>query len=1427
MVDAKQVGVIGDQDVRVRQPHGRGVRISRLYTQAGRDPFDDVQWESRTARITNPDGTVVFEMKDVEVPASWSQTAVDIAASKYFRKRGLPGVGKETSVRAMVSRVADAIVGAGKRLGGYFAGEEDAQALRDELCYMLVHQIGAFNSPVWFNCGLAESYGIKGEPSGTWCWNPATDSFEQAPDAYTRPAVSACFILSVEDDLMDIAEHVQREMRVFRFGGGAGMNASKLRAEGEPLSGGGTSSGVMSFLEVFDKSAGAIKSGGVTRRAAKLVALDADHPDIEKFVEWKAREEDKVRALVAAGWSSDFNGEAYRTVSGQNANNSVSVPDEFMKAVVADGDWNLKWRRDGKVARAVKAKQLFRKIAEAAWKCADPGLQFSTTMNKWHTIPSAGRIVATNPCAEYLSINDSACNLASLNLLKFMDWRDGEWRFDVDSYAHACRAFIIAMDILVDHASYPTAKIAKNAHDYRQLGLGYANLGAAIMAQGVAYDSPAARSFAASVSAIMSGAAYATSADLADSKGPFPGHAANAGYMGKVMRMHQDAAFSIGAEGPLGDVLASSAKQWWTEAVARGVDHGYRNSQTVVIAPTGCLDPSTLIVTDRGLVRLGSLGDMDGMKWQPLEARVATNEGPRRADKFYVNGAVESVVSVETSSGYRIRGTPQHRLKVVTSSGAWEWRRLGDLEEGDVVPLQMDNMVGDPRIVQLPPLEQPYHVNRGSGQKSPPSMTADLAEFVGFFMGNGSMHEKGVRLSVCDDDPDVLEHLRTLGGKLFGIEAAIEPSEGCTTLYFNSVRLRRWMAAAGLDKTPPADGAAGKGWDARVPGAVLATNDRKVYAAFLRGLFEADGTITVGVPDVGNKSRAFISDVKSMLLAMGYPTTLKTDLSGIGKANVYRLRLVNRTYCERWLKDVGFIGVRKRSGVMVETSMTGKNDRIPVSEETLDRLVPPGSERRMAIMSAYSGRGSLPRETLVALNEEARDADVSSLLDFYFDEVVSAELGSIEPTFDISVPDNVTYVANGFVSHNTIGLLMDCDTTGLEPDFALVKGKKLAGGGFMKITNGSVDRALETLGYPGTARAAAVDHVLEHGTIEGAPGIDPAHYPAFDCAVSPRKGGRAIEPMGHVRMVAAIQPFLSGSASKTVNMPESTTVEEIEQIYLESWKLGLKCVSVYRDNCKASQPLAAAGKKDEKKEEAKGPEPRPQAAPRTERRRLPKKRYGFTQEARIAGHKVYVRTGEYEDGALGEIFVDTAKDGAAFRSLMNSFAIAVSIGLQHGVPLDEFVNVFTFTKFEPSGPVSDHPNIKNATSIVDFIFRLLALEYLGRTDLVQVPPEEQQRDVGDVAEKIPHAPTEKAKAAMKVVEAVKEAVKDAPPAAITAAYQSAYRAIVNGKNGNGNGNGKHGPKQSGSEFCSNCGGMTVRTGTCTTCLTCGTAGGCG
>ena len=1094
------------------------MRIDRRYTRAGQSPYAEIPFRKATSEIRNPDGSVVFRAADIDVPEAWSQVAVDILAQKYFRKAGVPAklrpieentvpswlwrsVADEAALQSLpeadrftgerdARQVFDRLAGTWTYWGwgqGYFDAEDDARAFFDELAYMLATQKAAPNSPQWFNTGLHWAYGIDGPSQGHFYADHKTGEVRPSESSYERPQPHACFIQGVSDDLVNeggIMDLWVREARLFKYGSGTGSNFSMLRAENEKLGGGGKSSGLMSFLKIGDRAAGAIKSGGTTRRAAKMVIVDIDHPDIEAFIDWKVKEEQKVAALVtgskivskhlgavmkactqceASGdacfdpernpalkreikaarkalvpdayikrvvqfarqgftridfpvYDTDWDSEAYLTVAGQNSNNSVSLTDTFLRAVENDEDWSLTARITGKVTKSLKARDLWEKIGEAAWASADPGLHFNSTMNDWHTCPAGGRIRASNPCSEYMFLDDTACNLASANLLTFYDRKAKH--FDVEAFEHLNRLWTVVLEISVLMAQFPSKEIAELSYRYRTLGLGYANLGGLLMTMGLSYDSARGRALAGALTAVMTGVSYATSAEMAAELGPFPGYADNAESMLRVIRNHRRAAHgeAAGYEGlgiapvaldhaniPQAD-LGAHARAAWDRALALGQAHGYRNAQATVIAPTGTI----------GLVM-----DCDTTGIEPDFALVKF--------KKLAGGGYFKIINRAVPDGLRALGYRE----------------------------------------------------------------SEIAEIEAYAVGHGTM----------------------------GQAPAINPG---------TLRARGFT-------------------------------DEKI-AAVEKGLKSA-------------------FDIKFVF---------------------------NRwTLGEDFLRDVL---------------------RVPAE--------------KMA-----------------------------------------------DPAFEL----------------------------------------------------------LPFLGFSKREIEAANTHVCGAMTLEGAPFLKTEHYAVFDCA-NPcgRTGKRYLSVESHIRMMAAAQPFISGAISKTINMPNEATVEDCKAAYLLSWRLALKANALYRDGSKLSQPLNAALISDEEDEEdvvealiqapaaAKAAIAAERIVERVieriervrSREKMPDRRKGYTQKAVVGGHKVYLRTGEYEDGRLGEIFIDMHKEGATFRSLMNNFAIAISLGLQYGVPLEEYVEAFIFTRFEPAGFVQGNDAIKNATSLLDYVFRELDVSYLGRSDLAHVSPSE-------------------------------------------------------------------------------------------------------
>jgi ribonucleoside-diphosphate reductase alpha chain len=1326
----------------------RSCAVRRYFTIPGRDPFDEIEWEIRDAFIPGKDGPV-FEQKGVEFPKFWSQTATNIVAQKYFRGR-MSSPERESSVKQMIGRVVTTI-GAWGRQGGYFVDEEEAETFEAELKAILVNQLASFNSPVWFNVGFEE-----------------------------RPQSSACFILSIEDSMDSILDWIRREGTIFRGGSGSGINLSKLRSSHEQLSKGGYASGPVSFMRGADASAGTIKSGGKTRRAAKMVILDVDHPDVEEFIWCKAHEEEKARVLEAAGYDMTLDSPDWASIQYQNANNSIRVTDAFMEAAAAGEDWNLTARTDGTVIKTIPARELLRQAADAAWRCADPGVQYDTTINSWHTLPNTGRINASNPCSEYMSIDDSACNLASINLMKFRR-EDGE--LDVEAFTHAVDTVFLAQEILVGYSSYPTPEIERNAKAYRQLGLGYANLGALLMSRGLPYDSDEGRAYAAAVTALMTGRSYRKSAEAAARMGPFAGYQPNAAAMLGVIAKHRAAVANIEDPESVPDELLSAARRSWDDALDMGEVSGYRNAQATVLAPTGCLVGDSLILTSRGLVRLRTLGDPVGAKWQPIDIAVATDDGPRSATEFYVNG-FERVVSVETGRGYRIQGTATHRIRVVDADGEWAWRRFGDLREGDRVPLMLNGLVGEPQEVNLPPLGELYWTS-DHRTRVPRTVTAELAELVGYFMGDGSLHAKGLRFCVSNKDEDVVARLVELGTELFGLNAHVDDKRGYTEVSLNSVPLVLWWEACGFAKLPPAADHVGKGWHAQIPDAVLHTNDREVYAAFVRGLFEADGTTNNGYVSWSTVTEQFSRDVQTLLLTLGFVTTRKVDDAGSnwGPHGRYVLRLLNVSAADRYLEEIGFISSRKTQTLATgDHRQAARHDHVPVNRALIDELAPESDALRKSMLIGLARRGDVSRRSATALLERAESPELDRLLAFYYDDVAAIEVLDDQPTYDLSVPDNVTYVANGFVSHNTISFMMDCDTTGVEPDFSLVKTKKLVGGGEITIVNKTVPMALERVGYAPAEVDQIVAFIDDRNTVVGAPFLKTEHYPVFDCAV----GERAIHHMGHVRMMGAVQPFISGAISKTVNLPEETTVDEISQLFIDAWKLGVKAIAIYRDNCKVAQPLS-------KKKDAVTAAPPP--VPKQERRRLPEDRTEIGRKFRVGDYEGYIHVGLYDDGTPGDIFVDIAKEGTTLAGLMNSFMISVSLGLQYGVPLEVYVSKFAHMRFEPSGQTND-TDIRVAKSLVDYIFRWMGKKFLD--------PDTQQ-ELGIMSAEVRKRLAE----AHDILDGNGNGFDSAeanptPPPGQTALFNAWEDAVE----------------------CAKCGGRMVRTGSCYTCRDCGHNTGC-
>ncbi|QXD13914.1 intein-containing adenosylcobalamin-dependent ribonucleoside-diphosphate reductase [Rhodocaloribacter litoris] len=1045
--------------------------------------------------------------------------------------------------------------------------------------------------------------------------------------------------------------------------------------------------------------------------------------------------------------------------------------------------------------------------------------------------------IAVHNCSEFMHPDNTACNLASLNLRKFQK-EDGT--FDVERFRAATRIFITAMEILVDNAGYPSKQIAYNSHLLRPLGLGFANLGALLMAMGLPYDSDEGRAVAGAIMAIEHCEAYARSAEIAANKkiGPFPAYPENAESMLEVMRMHRAAVEDIHPSCPA--YLKEAARQSAARMIALGERHGYRNAQATVLAPTGCLVGGSLVSTDRGLVRLTSLGDPHGAPWQDTSFRVFTDEGVKEATKFYVNG-IALTRKIRTRSGYSIQGTHQHRIKVIDpETGHWVWKRFSDITPGDIVPMAMNTLIGEPREVTLPPLGELYWT--GDHRTGVPrTVSPDLAELVGYFMGDGSLHAKGLRFCVSEQDEDVVARLRYLVETLFGLEAHVTPKQGYVEVGVHSVPLVLWWEACGFAKRPPSDDHTGKGYMPFIPDALLHTNDPGVYQAFLRGLFEADGTLLEGVPALCTAHEAFAQEIQSLLLALGYPTHTRHDQGGRGDTT-YVLRLKNRGYNDAFAREIGFIGGRKREAVAgAATRGSAKGDRIYVDRALVEELVPAGSTHRDAVLLSLRRHGAVPRQRLEQIYKETRDERLVRYMGYFYDVVEANEDGGEQLTYDLSVPENVTYVANGFISHNTIAFMMDCDTTGIEPDIALVKYKLLAGkgDGMLKIVNRTVPEALHRLGYDEAAITRIIAYIDEHDTIEGAPDLKEEHLPVFDCAFKPFKGTRSIHHLGHLRMMAACQPFVSGAISKTINVPEEATVEDIADAYMQGWKLGLKAVAIYRENSKRSQPLStSAGGNTKGKEVASGDgmatEDEPQIVEKVVekvvykpvRKRLPDERPSIAHKFSIAGHEGYLHIGLYPDTKMpGEIFITMAKQGSTISGLMDAFATSISLALQYGVPLEDLCNKFSHMRFEPSG-FTNNRQIPIAKSIMDYIFRYLSLKFLGQ--MKEEDTVNPKQAVAEVVDRSGPATDEKQmdmfEDGQKPVDALVGSTVEAFFAAAERAHArqtatpdpyAAETGTTSFKN------------QEDAPPCPNCGSITVRSGACYACPNCGSSSGCG
>jgi ribonucleotide reductase alpha subunit len=1434
-------------------PNPVGIRVARLFTAKGHDPLESFTFVKRSSKIATSDGSIISQMASVEVPVSWDQTAVDILVSKYFRKAGVPQydtdgnpltddagaqiLGPECSLRQVIARLTNAWSIWGQR-GRYFATEDDLYAYRDEMSYMLCDQMAAPNSPVWFNLGLFEAYGIIQTPDGSWYVDPQDEIAKQSAHRYERTGLNACYISRVEDELVgpgSIFEFAEREARLFSQGSGSGANMSLLRAAGEPLSAGGVTSGVMSFLKFLDSAAGAIKSGGTTRRAAKMVILESSHPELLDFVWAKAKEEKKAEALIREGYGGGFEGEAVSSVAYQNANHSIRLNVGFMQALADDGTWEFTRRTDGSVAGTIKARDLFHQIAAAAWECADPGVQFDDIINDWGTASATERIRGSNPCSEFVYLDDTACNLASLNLVKFYD--DKTQAFNVDAYEHAARLWSLTLEIQVTASHYPARIISERSYRHRPLGLGYANLGALLMRAGLPYDDPRSRSVMAALTAIMHNQAYATSAELAVAVGPALAWDENKNSMARVIRNHGRAALgtlrdpedtyeelTVIPQEIDHDDLATTPFANLTpsviEAAKRAADApaGYRNMQVTVLAPTGCVVGSTMVDTTTGLSPIEALGDIDGPQWQDIaDVEVATGTGVSPAAQFYVNGVAETL-RVTTSSGRSLVATPEHRIRVIDDSGEWAWARLSDLEPRTRVPVATGR-VGESQTIYLLPAT-PETTNM-----LPPVLDENLAELIGYYTGAGYIEEGSMVLTAVDGAvrTRLLEIIDTMG-------LTHTPNDPVNPQAIHVFEVSGQWLLNGLDA--PSE-------QRQVPKPILHANNLDITAAFLRGLFATASHDSALV--LTTYSVLLDAQVRYLLSQLG----IRTSTPGLEDTLSLHISIATRYYLDKFLSRVGLFVPELNMSLDRPDEEYPRDDLVPLPDSLVreiftkwDALAPSFEDRLNAFRETFPG-SLVPRsfadELYVATYDPQKvegkentytlsfNATLEKTLSFLYESVTSIEPAGTALTYDLSVPGVLSYVANGFVSHNTIGLVMGCDTTGVEPDFSLVKNKKLAGGGYMRIANDSLVPALRALDYdkaqidtivthalgtqtlhgptpingvrlrlaglptssidaaqeavpttfdlaqafaphivgadvyadyPGVengyelllALGFSADAIAEsstaiygHLTVEGAAELKDEHLAVFDCAVECGDGTRSIAYAGHVAALGAVAPHLSGSVSKTVNLPVSATVEDIEEAFKLAYRLGVKCVAIYRNESKVAQPLSSASSRSSDTidedvaletlhaghpvmpEVVAGMSPSEYYADYPAPRfRPPNPRLGITWRLDIGGQKIYLHANTYPDGTPAEVFIDWGRQGSTLRGVTAALSIAISHALQHGTPLDDLVNAFRGQTFEPNGMVVGHDNLKMADSVVDAVARVLGHYFLGRDDLVQI-----------------------------------------------------------------------------------------------------------
>ncbi|MCH7584432.1 MAG: vitamin B12-dependent ribonucleotide reductase [Acidobacteria bacterium] len=1529
-----------------------GLTINRFFTKPGEDPLDSVEWITKDSRITNPDGSIVFEMKDAEVPIGWSQVAADIMVSKYFRKAGVPQVdqtgskildddgapvlGPEQSARQVITRLASTWRMWGERYH-YFVSEDDAQAFEDEIAFMLVNQMAAPNSPQWFNTGLNHKYGLTGPSQGFWYVDQDSGDLLPSPDSYTRPSPHACFIQSVNDDLVNkggIMDLWTREARLFKFGSGTGTNFSNLRGEGEPLSGGGRSSGMMSFLKIGDRAAGAIKSGGTTRRAAKMVILNVDHPDIEEFIDWKKVEEDKVRALIAAGYPSDFNGEAYQTVSGQNSNNSVRVSEEFLQAVENDEDWELTSRTSSTVMKTVKARDLWRQIADAAWACADPGIQYDTTINQWHTSPAGGRINASNPC-----FTGETRIATDKGLIQFVDLvrrsADGE-SFEV--YTHDATNPDAPTETI--RSSRPVQVMVTGTNEIIRLEFSdgrrirctpnhrfWTHNRGWVRADELAPDDQV-RTLDQTVDFGLSSWSIPVSTDPTS----YMQRASSRRYVVNLPeKWDEGLAHYLGwlvGDGCLTSNAAVTVYGTELEQQTAMQQHGQLladlNGGVVPKPSTQSNGTTQLRVTRKAVV--GFLEALGVHSVPSREKRVPWSvfEAPKPIVAAFLRGLFDADGCAHFGSKSRYAGLASTSKEL-----------LRDAQQ------LLDSFGVHARIYDIKGTSSNAfsYVDRSGSERSYDSspvfdlrITGSHLERFAAEIGFGQTEKQDVLIQMLVETT----RYRT---KDWTSVRAVEP-DGFETTYNLTEPVNHSYIAGGALVSNCSE-------------YMFLDNTACNLASLNLVKFYDDEAQTFDIESYQHAIRLWTIVLEVSVAMAQFPSEEIAQLSfdyrtlGLGYANLGSLLMrcgIPYDSDEGRALTGALTAILTGDSYSASAEMASVLGPFPKFEENRQSMLRVMRNHRLAAYSSEAGDYDGVTHSVMSIDPELCPRELLEAARSSWDRAV--EMGEQHGYRNAQ--------ATVLAPTGTIGLLMDCDTTGVEPDFALVKFKKLAGGGYFKIANQSIDPALSALGYTETQRAAIVEYVvgsmsleraphvnreslvergltdgevdcieaalpgvfdLKHAfnvfvigeaalqrlgydeaqyatfefdllgelgyspaeieeanraicgiqTIEGAPGLDERHLSIFDTANRNGKHGeRFIHYTGHIKAMAAAQPFISGAISKTINMPNEASVEDIQDAYAMSAELGLKAVALYRDGSKASQPLSSTTDGDVTEDEsgeltaaldeqaraatgsfAVGTSPT-EAYHGVNRPRflLPSRRVGFTQEAKVGGHKIFVRTGEYPDGTLGEVFIDLAKEGATLRGILGCLAIAVSKGLQYGVPLEEFVDSFTFQTFEPRGMVEGHPNIKMANSIVDYVFRSLGLEYLGRTDLVQVPPTE----LGE----LPEPPSGLAVDAGVQLDLTSDMpIVTAPISHPAVADPDRMTPSPNGGNGSVGGvreakaavalstvKADTGSLQTASvqqalgemmgdaPLCETCGHITVRNGSCYRCLNCGNSMGC-